>query len=92
MTWALVPSQTHQSFVCFWFCFWFSWKEKEKKKIGDEEVDIQHRMDNRCVFCHSVFCLKKKTSSFRFEKNVFCSEKVLREITKTPTVLLQQKN
>ena len=39
--------------------------------------------------------LKKKNhraSSFRLEKNVFCSEKVLREITKTPTGLLSQKN
>ena len=73
-------------------------EKRKKKKIGEveEEVDILHKMDNRCVFWSLCVLLKKKksskASSFRLEKNVFCSEKVLREITKTPTGLLSQKN
>jgi Na+-transporting methylmalonyl-CoA/oxaloacetate decarboxylase gamma subunit len=50
-------------FLLFLFIFFFNQsinQSKKKKKIGDEEVDIQHRMDNRCVFWSLCLLLKKK--------------------------------
>jgi hypothetical protein len=49
-------------FLLFLFIFFFnqSINQSKKKKIGDEEVDIQHRMDNRCVFWSLCLLLKKK--------------------------------
>ena len=55
------------AFVYFWFLFWFrlvvfGMEKRKKKKIGEveEEVDILHKMDNRCVFWSLCVLLKKK--------------------------------
>tara|TARA_A100001015_G_C14854618_1_gene657855 strand:- start:741 stop:992 length:252 start_codon:yes stop_codon:yes gene_type:complete len=63
----LLQVEFHHALL-FFFIFLFFSIEKKEKKIGDEEVDIQHRMDNRCVFCHSVFCLKKKHRALDLKK------------------------
>ena len=46
--------------VWFWFRLVVFGMEKRKKEIGGEEVDILHKMDNRCVFWSLCVLLKKK--------------------------------